>query len=582
MIPAISLAMIVRNEAKYLLACLDSVCRLVNEIVIVDTGSTDRTVEIAKQFSDKIFSFPWKGDFSAARNYALDHCTGDWILSLDADEQFAENSGDLHGVIIQHPEYEAFFLPLHNQRTPLDGDYDRCAVLRLFRNTPSYRYFGMIHEQVMLAKPEAVGAAPGPVIIHQLVLPRERNSKRGRNLVLLKKVLADQPGNCFLQYYLGVEWLGLGQFSKALPYFQQTRRRLPEDHLLFRAPAVRHTITCLSALNRWQDACCVCREETRRYPAYTDLFFDYGVLLLITGDYRASLECFQKALDSGCPPAVFSHTNGTDSFLALYHAGECHEKLGQSQNAQILYQQALAANPDFVYPLCSLFFLGLAAEGASRSFNRFRSVGCLENKQWRSILALLFFISGYAELALSCLEGDEYLPEGDSDLSLVRCLVYCGRGEQALAALNKLKKAAMELSVAGHTYQVIAQLFAGHYREAKDTALSLWRQADNRSAAWALLSLISRCHSGKLYRGVEKSRETEAARVLLDIAADCLRAGSGRDGAMFRRLAAEALDLVSGMSPAGARLTAEFWRKQGKDVEELMNIQYLPARSLYV
>src|SRR3989344_2135515 len=82
----ISLCMIAKNEEKHLEECLNSVKELVDEVIIVDTGSTDKTKQIAKKFNAKIYDFKWVDDFSAARNESLKHATKDWILVLDADE----------------------------------------------------------------------------------------------------------------------------------------------------------------------------------------------------------------------------------------------------------------------------------------------------------------------------------------------------------------------------------------------------------------------------------------------------------------------------------------------------------------
>ena len=84
--PTISLCMIAKNEEKYLEQCLNSVKGLADEIIIVDTGSTDRTKEMAKNFNARIFDFKWIGDFSAARNESIRHAAKEWILVMDADE----------------------------------------------------------------------------------------------------------------------------------------------------------------------------------------------------------------------------------------------------------------------------------------------------------------------------------------------------------------------------------------------------------------------------------------------------------------------------------------------------------------
>lgn len=97
------------------------------------------------------------------------------------------------------------------------GEYNRFLVLRLFKNTRDYYFAGRIHEQVMIQKKEAVGFAEDIIIKHQTVPPKERNRKRGRNLRSLKEACALEPQNYFLDYYQGLEWLGLGKPDKALP-----------------------------------------------------------------------------------------------------------------------------------------------------------------------------------------------------------------------------------------------------------------------------------------------------------------------------------------------------------------------------
>ncbi|MFB5685249.1 glycosyltransferase family 2 protein, partial [Paenibacillus terreus] len=92
--PSISLCMIVRNEEKYLPKCLSSVQRIVDEIIIVDTGSTDDTVAIAKSFGAKVIQMPWQNSFADARNRGFDEATGDWILWLDADEEMDVNEAE--------------------------------------------------------------------------------------------------------------------------------------------------------------------------------------------------------------------------------------------------------------------------------------------------------------------------------------------------------------------------------------------------------------------------------------------------------------------------------------------------------
>src|SRR5436190_22371274 len=90
----LSLCMIVKNESKHLANCLESVDGVVDEIIIVDTGSTDNTIEIAEKYGAKVFHYKWHDDFGAARNEALKYASGDWVLVLDADEVLSDESKD--------------------------------------------------------------------------------------------------------------------------------------------------------------------------------------------------------------------------------------------------------------------------------------------------------------------------------------------------------------------------------------------------------------------------------------------------------------------------------------------------------
>ena len=110
----ISLCMIVKNEEAYLEECLTSVKDLVSEIIIVDTGSTDKTKEIAKKFGAKIIDFTWIDDFAAARNASIKQATGDWILVLDADEVIAKKDFETIKTLIADKETMGYFLEQRN------------------------------------------------------------------------------------------------------------------------------------------------------------------------------------------------------------------------------------------------------------------------------------------------------------------------------------------------------------------------------------------------------------------------------------------------------------------------------------
>ncbi|MQL52639.1 glycosyltransferase [Desulfofundulus thermobenzoicus] len=582
--PLISLAMIVRNEEPHLSRCLNSVRGVVDEMVIVDTGSTDGTVEIARRYTDRIYHYPWHGDFSAARNFALTRARGRWILSLDADEELDTGRGGLDHLVHNTNGHEAFFLPLHQMSAELPGSYSRFFVLRLFQNRPCYRFAGAIHEQVVVERPAAVGMAAAPVIRHHPLPAQERRRRRGRNLALLQRAVAADPANPFWQYYLGVEWLGLGRAARALPHLQRACRELDDSHILFRAQAVRALVACCQSLGRLDEAICLCLEETHRYPAYTDLFFDGGLLFEEKGEYEIARRWFQEAVNCGLPPALFGHTGGTESFLSLYHLGYCNEKLGRWQEAVQYYEQALAANPGYIYPLYNLFLILLVEEGPLQALARLRNAGHCRQGAIAAALAGLFFEAGYPDLACACLDG---LPLAENRLPSPAFYVYAGRVKEALHLVERHRATGRAFDPGLAVDEVVALILQKEYETARTRALSLWRQQPERSRAVALLNLISLCRDGSSSLRPEKAREPEVIRIILDVLEKCLRFRAGTPGPgraqLPRRphhLAAAAIAYLSTLSPEACASLGNYLAEKAGALRRLAAFKFGPAGGL--
>jgi tetratricopeptide (TPR) repeat protein len=150
--PRLSVTMIVRNEEEWLRDCLKSVMDAADEIVVVDTGCTDHTMDIAREFEAVCIKSEWKQDFSEARNAALAHATGDWILWIDADERLEKGQlNQLKSLINDtHPEVGGYLLNIRNfMGDKKNPDIYWHRAVRLFRKLPETRFVGRIHEQVM-------------------------------------------------------------------------------------------------------------------------------------------------------------------------------------------------------------------------------------------------------------------------------------------------------------------------------------------------------------------------------------------------------------------------------------------------
>ena len=144
----LSLCMIVKDEEEMLPGCLEPLKGVVDEMIVVDTGSSDRTVEIAESFGAKVVHFPWNGSFADARNVSINNATGDWIMYLDADEHLVAEDAPRLRELLGRTWREGFNLVETNYTGGEDaGSATTHLALRVWRNRPGYRFEGRIHEQ---------------------------------------------------------------------------------------------------------------------------------------------------------------------------------------------------------------------------------------------------------------------------------------------------------------------------------------------------------------------------------------------------------------------------------------------------
>ncbi|HXT60763.1 MAG TPA: glycosyltransferase family 2 protein [Pirellulales bacterium] len=235
----VSLTMIVRDDEASLARCLASVAELADEIVIVDTGSADRTHEIAAAARDRhgsaarVYDFAWIDDFSAARNESLRHARGDWIFWMDGDDWLDEpNRQALARLFAGLADENAVYQMIHASPPAPDGGHPESAAPqdRLFRNLPAIRWEGRVHEQIALSasRSGAILKRTDIAILHSgydddLV----RRHKIARNLRLLELQNAEQPNNPHTLFYLGMTYAMAERTVDAIPCLYHSLELLP-------------------------------------------------------------------------------------------------------------------------------------------------------------------------------------------------------------------------------------------------------------------------------------------------------------------------------------------------------------------
>ncbi len=301
---SLSLCMIVRNEAENLARCLQSTAGVADEIILVDTGSTDGSVALATAHGAKVFSHPWQNDFSRARNAGLEQATGEWILHLDADEELEAGSAARLRPLLERTTADAVLM-VQRSLTPSGAlvRYSDLRVTRLFRNRPAYRYEQAIHEQIR----PAIERRGGRVVESDLLIwhygyaqstAQGRQHRARRNLELLEHALAGAPDDAYLHYQIGATHKSLNHPGRAERHL---RRALAGDQDALGGDARDLVYMKLAQLalasHRAGDALAYARSSLALNPTNTISLYVAALALLERGDLPGAHACFGRLRD---------------------------------------------------------------------------------------------------------------------------------------------------------------------------------------------------------------------------------------------------------------------------------------------
>ncbi|MCL2663678.1 MAG: glycosyltransferase [Oscillospiraceae bacterium] len=315
----LSQCMIVKNEEKNIERALAWAKDIAYEQIVVDTGSTDRTVELAKKMGAKVHHFEWINDFAAAKNYAMDLAKGDWIAILDADEYMSpEDAKELYTILkkiqsdaIASKKCDAVQCTFVN----LDDKGNATSIInhqRIFRNRPDLRFTGKIHEVITLKN--GYLEAPNIRILHTgyTQTSYKETNKKDRNLELLRKEHENDPENPDIMFYLADSLKSMGdeEMTEAEALFQKalnSKVKLKNTHIKqfaynFLIPHYMKDET------KKEKAIELCNEAIENLPSFIDYYYYRAVLNNQKGNYKAAQDdlakCEQELLSKDKTPTT--------------------------------------------------------------------------------------------------------------------------------------------------------------------------------------------------------------------------------------------------------------------------------------
>jgi tetratricopeptide (TPR) repeat protein len=446
----LSLCMIVRDSSRTLASALSSVQSYVDEMVVVDTGSTDSTPDIAIGLGAKVFDFPWCDDFAAARNESLRRAEGDWLFWMDSDDTIdAENGRRLRELANRplEPAPMAYVMQVHCPGLLNDGHCDVTVVdhVKMFRNLPELRFEGRIHEQVLSSIRRLGGeiAWSDAFVVHSGSdqSPEGRRRKQDRDLKLLELELADHPDHPFALFNLGMTYADMNRHAEAVSAFQRSLEVAShgESHL---RKVYALMICSLTQLQQLGEAIRFCERGLSLFRKDPELNFRKGLVCHQLGRLEEAVTAYRAALRNDDGRHFSSVDPGISGYKARQNLALVYSDSGRNELAELQWRCILEELPRYRPAwrgLCETLICQrklATAEVISEWLSSDSQLGC------ESILFCHEVLKAKGEIATAMNEiqlGAEKFPE-DIDLLRVRSrfLFEYGTSSQAVAALQDL------------------------------------------------------------------------------------------------------------------------------------------------
>ncbi len=299
----ISVCIIAKNESTNIKTCLEALKPYNFEIVVVDTGSTDNTIALARRYTNRVYSFPWCDDFSAARNYSIEKATNDWILILDCDE--VVEKFDVDGVQKMMAEGETYL----GQVVMMNEVCDSCgnitynnALLERFFHRSHYRYQCAIHEQISALDPNLqILSKPIPVIVVHTgynLSPEETKQKQLRNILLLEEAIKNKPLDPYLYFQLGQSTYLIGDIPRSLGAYEHALQLEPSSNVPYLKILYTNYASLLQQEKRYQEAIDILNDAGSLLDNYCDSSYLLGSIYYDMGHLPAAILQFIQATTS--------------------------------------------------------------------------------------------------------------------------------------------------------------------------------------------------------------------------------------------------------------------------------------------
>ncbi|MDT8717983.1 glycosyltransferase [Clostridium sp. 19966] len=514
----LSVCMMVKNEEAYLPTCLKSIEGLWDELIIVDTGSTDNTIDICKSFGAEVHIFPWINNFSAARNESLKYATKDWILVMDADDEiFPEDKKNLIEFLSSDLREDGIYF---FQTLSYTGDYvDENNITinlnpRLFKNHRGIHYEGEIHNQIVYPNNEASFIYDKVKIHHYGYLNKaiyEKN-KRERNMAILKEQIKKYPEYGFAYFNLGNEYSALSNPEKALECYYKSYEYF-EASRGYSSILLIKLVHSNYLLKNYEEALKFISIGLSYFPKCTDLYYFKAVIFKELNKPTCEIEALKKCIELGEAPPEQRFLYGTGDFRALYELANVYFELNDYENSYKYYIEAMKSKKDFSTPIYHIAYLLKKQNYSDEALKQKIDAIAKDFGADSILLANLFFNLDYYEYSLEYIQACEENHIFSDNLILLK-MKNLIRTKQLTACIsaNSVDKRSPIYSFAAF-YQVLSYILLPDYEEAKKLMSTLPESKEINACRQLLKLLNNEPPSGEL----SKTSDDEYMSIIIEI-----------------------------------------------------------------
>lgn len=331
----ISVCMIAKNEDNHIEECLKRLKPCKFEVIVVDTGSVDRTVEIAQRYADKVYHFAWCDDFSAARNFSIEQATNDWVLIIDCDE-YLENVNLLQLEESLEQNSRSVGMIVRNNPYSVQGVRSVMSerIGRLF-NRRYCHYEGNIHERVRSLDGGEPDSFQIPLTFYHegYVSESDKRMRATRNLEMLLHDLELKGPSPYIYFQLGQNYISLNDLHKAAQYFQKGLELNVDVRSAFVQSMIETYGYCLIELANY-DLAMSLQDKYEQLSHSADFIYLMGVIYMKKGIYDKAISEFEKATTlTNCS------RKGVNSYRANYNIASIYEYMGRREDACTYYKK---------------------------------------------------------------------------------------------------------------------------------------------------------------------------------------------------------------------------------------------------